>query len=89
VTSSLPVDTVMLRRQQARSDLDGLRRSVDARFMHDGKLLPVRHPGDRVDRDSMEIYSDHAAGQVLIAYAPKSEDGDRRRIEFMSFMHAK
>jgi len=55
--------------------------------MHDCKLLPVRHLGDRVDRDSMEIYSDESAGQVLIAYAPKSEDGARLGIEFMSFMH--
>lgn len=89
VASSLPVETVMLRRQQARTDLEALRRSVDARFMHDGKLLPVRHVGDRVERDGMEIYSDHRAGQVLIAYAPKSEDGGRRPIEFISFMHAK
>lgn len=88
VTSTLPMDTVMLRRQQARSDLEALRRSVDTRFMHDGKLLPVRHLGDRVDREHMEIYSDRAAGQVLIAYAPQSKDGARRGIEFMSFMHA-
>jgi len=57
--------------------------------MHDGKLLPVRHPGDKVEREGMEIYSDPKAGQVLIAYAPKSEDGARRGLEFVSFMHAK
>lgn len=89
VASSLPMDTVMLRAQKAKTPLEALRRSVDARFMHDGKLLPVRHPGDKVEREHMEIYSDPKAGQVLIAYAPKSEDGRRLGIEFVSFMNAK
>ena len=39
-------------------------------FMNDPKLLPVRSPDHVVERDSMEIFSDHS-GQTLIAYAPK------------------
>ena len=89
VTSTLPAETVVLRRQAGKTDLESLRRSVDMRFMHDGKLLPVRQPGDRVEREHMEIYTDASAKQVLVAYAPRSADGKRASLEFVSFAHAK
>ena len=82
VASSLPPETVVLRHQTGRGELDSLKRSVEMRFMHDRKLLPVRRKGDSLEREHMEIYSDEAAGQVLIAYAPKSADGS---LEFISF----
>ena len=69
------------------TSLEVLRRSVESRFMHDGKLLPVRSKEDRVDRAHMELYSDSKSGQVLLAYAPISPDGSRKEIEFMSFRH--
>jgi hypothetical protein len=78
VASTLPAETVVLRHQQGRGALDSLKRTVEMRFLHDGKLLPTRG-GDKVDRAHMEIYSDTAAGQVLIAYA------EGARLEFMSF----
>jgi hypothetical protein len=69
------------------SELEALRRSVESRYMHDPKLLPVRCKDDTVDRAHMELYSDPKAGQVLLAYAPVSADGARKAIEFMSFRH--
>ena len=86
VMSTVPPETVVLRHQQGKTDLESLKRSVNTRFMHDGKLLPVRSKGDKVHREHMEIYSDEAAGQVLIAYAPQSAEGQRLSLEFISFM---
>jgi hypothetical protein len=87
VASTLPTETRVLRHLGGKSSVDALKRSVDSRFMHDPKLLPVRHKEDTVLRSGMEIYSDEKAGQVLLAYAPVSSDGERRTIEFMSFQH--
>jgi len=84
VSSTLPLDTVMLREQPAKTPLESLKRAVDTRFLNDPKLLPVRHVGDKVDRENMEIYSDELAGQVVIAYAPKSQWG-HLGVEFLSF----
>jgi hypothetical protein len=36
----------------------------------------------------MEVYSDEPTGRVLLAYAPVSQDGTKRALEFMSFRHA-
>lgn len=86
VTSTLPAETRTLRYLGGQTVTDALKRSVDNRFMNDGKLLPVRNVGDKVDRSNMEIYSDEASGQVVIAYAPiSSMDGAPRTIEMMSF----
>jgi hypothetical protein len=79
VASSLPAETVVLCHQQGRWALDSLKRTVEMRFLHDGKLLPVRNEGDRVERAHIEIYSDAAADQVLIAYAAGGQ------LEFMPF----
>lgn len=86
VASTLPAETRVLRQMGGSTSLEVLRRSVESRFMHDGKLLPVRNKEDRVDRAHMELYSDSKSGQVLLAYAPISPDGSKR-IEFMSFRH--
>jgi hypothetical protein len=86
VTSTLPAETRTLRYLGGQTITDSLKRSVDNRFMNDSKLLPVRNVGDKVDRSNMEIYSDEASGQVVIAYAPISSiDGAPRNIEMMSF----
>ena len=87
VASTLPAETRVLRNMGGNTSLEVLRRSVESRFMHDGKLLPVRSKEDRVDRAHMELYSDSKSGQVLLAYAPISPDGSRKEIEFMSFRH--
>jgi hypothetical protein len=87
VASTLPAETRMLRHMGGGSELEALRRSVESRYMHDPKLLPVRCKDDTVDRAHMELYSDPKAGQVLLAYAPVSADGARKAIEFMSFRH--
>lgn len=86
VASTLPAETRVLRNMGGSTSLEVLRRSVESRFMHDGKLLPVRNKEDRVDRAHMELYSDSKSGQVLLAYAPIAPDGSKR-IEFMSFRH--
>lgn len=86
VASTLPAETRVLRHMGGNTSLEALRRSVESRFMHDGKLLPVRDKEDRVDRAHMELYSDSKSGQVLLAYAPITLDGSKR-IEFMSFRH--
>ena len=85
VASSLPTDTRVLKQLGGKSSLEVLKRSVDSRFMHDPKLLPVRNKDDTVLRSSMEIYTDEKAGQVLLAYAPLASDGERHTIEFMTF----
>jgi hypothetical protein len=87
VASTLPTETRVLKHLGGRTGLEVLKRSVESRFMHDGKLLPVRHKDDRVERCNMEIYSDEKAGQVMLAYAPVSHDGEHRSIEFISFQH--
>ena len=87
VASTLPTETRVLRLLGGKSSLEVLKRSVDSRFMHDPKLLPVSVPGDTVTRTNMEIYSDEKAGQVMLAYAPVAVDGTRRSIEFMTFQH--
>lgn len=89
VASTLPTETRMLRHMGGESDLDILKRSVEGRFMHDPKLLPVRCSGDTVLREHMELYTDKKAGQVLLAYAPCSLAGGEKRIEFISFRHCK
>jgi hypothetical protein len=85
VTSSLPAETRTLRYLGGQTTTEALRRSVDNRFMNDSKLLPVRNVGDKVDRVNMEIYSDEASNQVVIAYAPTSMDGTLKKIEMISF----
>jgi hypothetical protein len=85
VASTVPTETRVLKHLGGKTGLEVLRRSVESRFMHDGKLLPVRNKDDRVERCNMEIYSDEKAGQVMLAYAPLAADGERRSIEFMSF----
>jgi hypothetical protein len=85
VASTLPAETRVLKHLGGKTGLEVLKRSVESRFMHDGKLLPVRNKDDRVERCNMEIYSDEKAGQVMLAYAPLAADGERRSIEFMSF----
>ena len=87
VTSSLPPDIVMLRHHMGKNGLESLRRSVENSFPHDPKLLPVRDRNHKVERDSIEIYTDEPTGQVLIAYAPRAQ-GVRLGFEFMSFAHA-
>lgn len=85
VASTLPAETRTLRHLGGQTVTEALKRSVDNRFMNDSKLLPVRNVGDKVDRSNMEIYSDEASNQVLIAYAPTSPDGTLKTIEMMSF----
>jgi hypothetical protein len=87
VASTLPAETRVLRHLGGNAGLEVLKRSVENRYMHDPKLLPVASKADRVDKEHMEIYTDRVAGQVLLAYAPVSPDGQRRAIEFMSFRH--
>ena len=86
VASTIPAETRVLRHMGGGSSLEVLRRSVESRFMHDGKLLPVRNTGDVVDRAHMELYTDSTSGQVLLAYAPVTTSGTKT-IEFMSFKH--
>jgi hypothetical protein len=85
VASTLPTETRVLRHLGGRTDLDTLKRSVENRFMNDPKLLPTWHPTDTVKQSHMEIYSDEAACQVAIVYAPTSADGTERRLELISF----
>ena len=84
VASTIPAETRVLRHMGGSSNLEVLRRSVESRFMHDSKLLPVRTRGDRVDRPNMELYSDHRSQQVLLVYAPVTLNGSKN-IEFISF----
>ena len=86
VASTVQAETRMLRHMGGNSSLEVLRRSVDGRFMHDAKLLPVRNKGDVVDRAHMELYTDSKSGQVLLAYAPVTLNGSKT-VEFMSFRH--
>ena len=65
VRSSLPPDIVMLRHHMGKNGLDSLRRSVENLFPHDPTLLAVRDTNHKVERNSIEIYTD-----VLMAYAP-------------------
>ena len=78
VASSLPPEHTLIRFQEAKTDMEALKRSVEMRFMNDPKLLPK---GERVDKEDMELYSDHR--QVVIAYAPKGQMG----LEFISFAY--
>ena len=87
VASTLPAETRVLRHMGGGTGLEVLRRSVESRYMHDPKLLPVRNREDRVDRAHMEIYTDSKTGQVLLAYAPIAADGAKKAIEFVSFRH--
>jgi hypothetical protein len=87
VASTLPAETRVLRHMGGGDSLEVLRRSVENRYMHDPKLLPVRCKDDTVDRAHMELYSDPKAGHVLLAYAPVSADKGSKAIEFMSFRH--
>ena len=41
VASTLPTETRVLKHLGGRNSLETLKRSVDSRFMHDPKLLPV------------------------------------------------
>ena len=84
VASTIPAETRVLRHMGGNSSLEVLRRSVESRFMHDSKLLPVRARGDKVDKAHMELYSDHTTQQVLLAYSPITQD-ESKNIEFMSF----
>lgn len=85
VASTLPSETRVLRRLGGKTDLEMLKRSVENRFINDTKLLPVWHPTDTIKQSHVEIYTDEAACQVVIAYAPTSADGTERRFELMSF----
>ena len=87
VASTLPAETRVLRHMGGGNSLEVLRRSVESRYMHDPKLLPVRSKEDRVDRAHMELYTDSKTGQVLLAYAPVAADGGKKAIEFVSFRH--
>ena len=87
VASTLPAETRVLRHMGGNTPLEVLKRSVEGRYMHDSKLLPVTNSLDTVDRAHMELYTDSKSGQVLLAYAPVSPDGTRKAIEFMSFRH--
>ena len=87
VASTIPAETRVLRHMGGSTSLEVLRRTVESRYMHDPKLLPVRSKGDTVDRAHMELYTDPKAGQVLLAYAPIAADGAKKAIEFMSFRH--
>jgi len=86
VASSIPTETRVLRHLGGRTNLEVLKRAVENRYMHDGKLLPVRDKHDTVTRDHMEIYSDEKSGHVMLAYAPVGLDG-KKAIEFMTFKH--
>jgi len=86
VASSIPTETRVLRHLGGRTNLEVLKRAVENRYMHDGKLLPVRDKHDTVTRDHMEIYSDEKSGHVMLAYAPVGPDG-KKAIEFMTFRH--
>lgn len=88
VASTLPTETRVLRHLGGKTDLEALKRSVENRFMNDAKLLPLWHPTDTVKPSHMEIYTDEAACQVAIVYAPVSADGTERRLELMSFRPA-
>jgi hypothetical protein len=85
VCSSLPAELCVLRDLGGHSRLESLKRSVENRFMNDSKLLPVRSAGDTIERGNMELYTDEAAGQVMIAYAPSGKSGEKRAIEMISF----
>jgi hypothetical protein len=85
VASTLPTETRVLRHQGGKTSLEALKRSVASRFTHDPKLLPVQDKADTVLSTNMEIYSDEKSGHVMLAYAPVSADGERKRIEFMTF----
>jgi len=85
VCSSLPAELCVLRDLGGHSRLESLKRSVENRFMNDSKLLPVRFSGDTIERGNMELYTDEAAGQVMIAYAPSGKSGEKRAIEMISF----
>ena len=85
VASTLPSETRVLRHLGGKTDLEALQRSVENRFMNDTKLLPVWQPTDSVKPAHVEIYTDAAAGQVAVVYAPMSVDGTSRRLELMSF----
>ena len=85
VASTLPAETRVLRHVGGKNPLDALRRSVENRFMHDPKLLPVWTPGDTIDQSSMCTYSDPASNQVLLVYAPISANNERLHFEVMSF----
>jgi hypothetical protein len=87
VASTLPTETRVLRYQGGKNSLEALKRSVSSRFTHDPKLLPVQDKTDTILTANMEIYSDEKAGQVMLAYAPVAADGERKRIEFMTFQH--
>ena len=76
----------MLRHLGGKTDLEVLKRAVENRYMHDGKLLPVLDKHDTVTRDHMEIYSDEKSGHVLLAYAPVGPNG-KKTVEFMTFRH--
>jgi hypothetical protein len=81
VASTIPTETRVLRNLGGASRLEVLRRSVENRFMNDSKLLPLRQADDRVDRSSMELYSDSKAQQVMIVYAPRFS----KELEMISF----
>jgi len=88
VASTLPSETRVMKSLGGKTELEALKRSVENRFMNDPKLLPLWHPTDTVKQSHMEIYTDEAARQVAIVYAPTSADGTERRLEMMSFRPA-
>lgn len=55
--------------------------------MNDPKLLPVWATGDRIDQAGIEVYTDEAAGQVAVVYAPIAPDMSRKRLELISFRY--
>ncbi len=61
-----------------------LRQAVEARYIHDLRMLPVRSQGDAVLRANAEIYA--SDGSVAIAYAPTAE-GSTTRLELIAFQY--
>lgn len=87
VASTLPAETRVLRHLGGKTRLEELKRSVENRFVNDPKLLPVWATGDRIDQAGIEVYTDEAAGQVAVVYAPIAPDMSRKRLELISFRY--
>ena len=70
------------------SQFTAFTRSVKARLLQDIKLLPVPSPLHTVDRLNVAVYTDEPSSQVLVVYAPTSEDPEapnNTKLEFVSF----
>ena len=81
-TTTQPVPTMIV------SQFTAFTRSVKARLLQDIKLLPVPSPLHTVDRLNVAVYTDEPSNQVLVVYAPTSNDPEspnNTRLEFVSF----